>query len=198
MRAGRIPDDWFARHVDALDRTDGEIDTIAARIAQVRTWTFIANRPDWLRDPEHWQGVTRRVEDTLSDALHERLAQRFVDRRTSVLRRRLRENAIMEAEITANGDVMVEGQHVGQLNGFRFTSDPQAAGEEARTLNAAAQKALASEIEGRATRVHEGGGRSLRARQRRVDPVARRARRADLRRRAICWNRRCASSPTSS
>ena len=155
VRAGRIPDDWFARHIGALDRVDGEIDTLSARIAQVRTWTFIANRPDWLRDPEHWQGVTRRVEDTLSDALHERLALRFVDRRTSVLRRRLRENAIMEAEITSSGDVMVEGQHVGQLNGFRFTSDPQAAGEEARTLNAAAQKALASEIEGRATRVSE-------------------------------------------
>jgi ATP-dependent RNA helicase SUPV3L1/SUV3 len=155
VRAGRIPDDWFARHLDQLDKVDGEIDTLSARIAQVRTWTFIANRPDWLRDPEHWQGVTRRVEDTLSDALHERLAQRFVDRRTSVLRRRLRENAIMEAEITSSGDVMVEGQHVGQLNGFRFTSDPQAAGEEARTLNAAAQKALASEIEGRATRVSE-------------------------------------------
>ena len=155
VRAGHIPDDWFARHVELINRTDGEIDTIAARIAQVRTWTFIANRPDWLRDPEHWQGVTRRVEDTLSDALHERLAQRFVDRRTSVLRRRLRENAIMEAEITSGGDVVVEGQHVGQLNGFRFTSDPHAAGEEARTLNAAAQKALASEIEGRATRVHE-------------------------------------------
>ena len=155
VRAGRIPDDWFARHLDQLDKVDGEIDTLSARIAQVRTWTFIANRPDWLRDPEHWQGVTRRVEDTLSDALHQRLAQRFVDRRTSVLRRRLRENAIMEAEITSSGDVMVEGQHVGQLNGFRFTSDPLAAGEEAKTLNAAAQKALASEIEGRATRVSE-------------------------------------------
>ncbi len=155
VRAGRIPDDWFARHIDALDRVEGEIDTLSARIAQVRTWTYIANRPDWLRDPEHWQGVTRRVEDTLSDALHARLAQRFVDRRTSVLRRRLRENAIMDAEITTSGDVMVEGQHVGQLNGFRFTSDPQAAGEEARTLNAAAQKALASEIDGRATRVNE-------------------------------------------
>ena len=155
VRNGRIPDDWFARHVDALDRTEGEIATIANRIAQVRTWTYIANRPDWLRDPQHWQGVTRRVEDSLSDALHERLALRFVDRRTSLLRRRLRENATMEAEITTSGDVMVEGQHVGQLNGFRFTSDPQAAGEEARTLNAAAQKALASEIEGRATRVHE-------------------------------------------
>ena len=155
VRNGRIPDDWFARHLDALDRTEGEIAVVANRIAQVRTWTYIANRPDWLRDPQHWQGVTRRVEDSLSDALHERLAQRFVDRRTSLLRRRLRENALMEAEITSGGDVMVEGQHVGQLNGFRFTSDPQAAGEEARTLNAAAQKALASEIEGRATRVHE-------------------------------------------
>jgi ATP-dependent RNA helicase SUPV3L1/SUV3 len=155
VRAGHIPEDWFGRHVSALDRVDGDLDTLSARIAQVRTWTFIANRTDWLRDPEHWQGVTRRVEDILSDALHERLAQRFVDRRTSVLMRRLRENAMLEAEVTSSGDVMVEGQHVGHLNGFRFTLDPQAGGEAARTLNAAAQKALASEIEGRATRVHE-------------------------------------------
>jgi len=156
VRAGHIPEDWFGRHVSALDRVDGDLDTLSARIAQVRTWTFIANRTDWLRDPEHWQAVTRRVEDILSDALHERLAQRFVDRRTSVLMRRLRENAMLEAEVTSSGDVMVEGQHVGHLNGFRFTLDPQAGGgEAARTLNAAAQKALASEIEGRATRVHE-------------------------------------------
>ena len=155
VRAGRIPDEWFQRHLSMFDRTDGEIDTLSARIAQVRTFNFIANRADWLRDPEHWQGVTRQVEDSLSDALHERLAHRFVDRRTSVLMRRLRENAMLEAEITGSGDVMVEGQHVGHLHGFRFTPDPQAAGEAARTLNAAAQKALASEIEGRATRVHE-------------------------------------------
>jgi ATP-dependent RNA helicase SUPV3L1/SUV3 len=155
VRAGHIPDDWFARHIAALDRTDGDIDTLSARIAQVRTWTFIANRPDWMRDPEHWQGVARRVEDSLSDALHERLAQRFVDRRTSVLMRRLRENVMLEAEVTPGGDVLVEGQHVGQLNGFRFTPDPQAAGEAAKALNAAAMKALAGEIDGRATRVNE-------------------------------------------
>ncbi|MGH6817395.1 MAG: helicase-related protein [Methylovirgula sp.] len=155
VRAGHIPEDWFARHISELDRVDGDIDTLSARIAQVRTWTFIANRPDWLGDPEHWQGVTRQVEDTLSDALHERLAQRFVDRRTSVLMRRLRENAMLEAEITTSGDVLVEDQHVGHLSGFRFAPDPQADGEAAKTLNAAAQKALASEIEGRARRVHE-------------------------------------------
>ncbi|WP_026607685.1 helicase-related protein [Methylocapsa acidiphila] len=155
VRAGHIPNDWFARHIDALNRIDGDLDALSARIAQVRTWTFIANRSDWLRDPEHWQGVTRQVEDTLSDALHERLAQRFVDRRTSVLMRRLRENAMLEAEVTQSGDVIVEGQHVGQLNGFRFTADPHAAGEAAKALNAAAQKALVSEIEGRAARVNE-------------------------------------------
>ncbi len=155
VRAGKIPDDWFARQLATLDRTDGEIDTLSARIAQTRTFNYISNRPDWLRDPEHWQGVTRQVEDSLSDALHERLAHRFIDRRTSVLMRRLRENAMLEAEITGAGDVVVEGQHVGSLQGFRFTLDPQAAGEEARTLNAAAQKALASEVERRATRVNE-------------------------------------------
>ncbi|HEX4765708.1 MAG TPA: helicase-related protein [Lichenihabitans sp.] len=152
VRAGRVPDTWFSTQLAAADRTDGDIDTLSARISQVRTLTYIANRPDWLGDPEHWQGVTRQLEDRLSDALHERLAQRFVDRRTSVLMRRLRENAMLEAEITTGGDVMVEGQHVGQLHGFRFTPDPQAAGEAARTLNVAALKALAGEIEARAER----------------------------------------------
>ncbi len=154
-RRGYIPDDWFAGHVAAQDRIDGGLDTLSARIAEVRTWTFIANRPGWLRDPCHWQSIMRQVEDRLSDALHESLTQRFVDRRTSVLMRRLRENAMLEAEVTPSGDVLVEGQHVGQLTGFRFTPDPQAAGEAARTLNAAAQKALSSEIEGRARRLSE-------------------------------------------
>lgn len=150
--AGRIPNDWFARHVAMIDRTDGDIDALSQRIAQGRTWTFVANRPDWLLDPLHWQGETRRVEDRLSDALHERLASRFVDRRTSVLMRRLREKTMLEAEITSGGDVTVEGQHVGRLHGFQFVPDPQAEGHEAKTLRSAAEKALAGEIEARADR----------------------------------------------
>ncbi|HEV7325845.1 MAG TPA: helicase-related protein [Bosea sp. (in: a-proteobacteria)] len=153
MRHGRLDPDWYAGQLAALDRVDGEIDTLSARIAQVRTWTYVANRPDWLPDPEHWQGVARLVEDRLSDALHERLASRFVDRRTSVLMRRLRENAMLEAEVTATGDVLVEGQHVGLLQGFRFTADPKAGGPEAKALNAAALKALGGELEARASRV---------------------------------------------
>jgi ATP-dependent RNA helicase SUPV3L1/SUV3 len=161
MKDGAVPADWFSRHVNALDRTDGDIDTLSNRTAQVRTWTFVANRPDWLKDPEHWQGVARQVEDKLSDALHERLAQRFVDRRTSVLMRRLRENAMLEAEITASGDVTVEGQHVGHLHGFHFVPDPQADTAETKTLRNAASKALAGEIEARAERFSAAADSSL-------------------------------------
>ena len=96
MQKGRIPDAWYATQVDQADRIDGDIDTLSGRIAQIRTWTFVANRPDWLADPEHWQGMTREVENKLSDALHERLTERFVDRRTSVLMRRLRENTSID------------------------------------------------------------------------------------------------------
>ncbi|WP_201859480.1 helicase-related protein [Microvirga soli] len=155
MKDGAIPADWFARHLSAMDRTDGDIDTLSNRIAQVRTWSFVANRPDWLKDPEHWQDVARQVEDKLSDALHERLAQRFIDRRTSVLMRRLRENKMLEAEITTTGDVTVEGQHIGHLHGFHFVPDPQADTTEVKTLRNAAGKALAGEIEARADRFAE-------------------------------------------
>jgi len=155
MREGNIPTDWFARQIAHADRTDGDIDTLSNRIAHVRTWTFVANRPDWLADPEHWQGVTRAVEDKLSDALHERLAERFVDRRTSVLMRRLRENAMLETEIGKSGEVTVEGHVIGRLDGFSFAPDASVAGSDAKALNAAAQKALAGEIEARATKLSQ-------------------------------------------
>jgi ATP-dependent RNA helicase SUPV3L1/SUV3 len=154
-REGNIPTDWFARQIAHADRTDGDIDTLSNRIAHVRTWTYVANRPDWLPDPEHWQATTRAVEDKLSDALHERLAERFVDRRTSVLMRRLRENAMLETEIGKTGDVTVEGHVLGRLDGFMFAPDASAAGSEAKALNAAAQKVLAVEIEQRATRLSQ-------------------------------------------
>jgi ATP-dependent RNA helicase SUPV3L1/SUV3 len=153
MREGTIPTDWFARQVEQADRHDGDIDTLSNRIAHIRTWTFAANRPDWLVDPEHWQGVTRAVEDKLSDALHERLTERFVDRRTSVLMRRLRENATLETDISKSGEVVVEGHVIGRLDGFMFTPAASSAGSEAKALASAAQKALAGEIDARATRL---------------------------------------------
>jgi ATP-dependent RNA helicase SUPV3L1/SUV3 len=155
IRDGAIPTDWFAQQVAEADRTDGDIDTLSNRIAHIRTWTFAANRPDWLADPEHWQGVARAVEDKLSDALHERLTERFIDRRTSVLMRRLRENAQLEPEMSKTGEVVVEGHAIGRLDGFVFVPEASSGGSEAKALANAAQKALAGEIANRATRLAE-------------------------------------------
>ncbi len=155
QREGKIPTDWFARQIALADRTDGDIDTLSTRIAHIRTWTFAANRPDWLGDPEHWQGVTRGIEDRLSDALHERLTERFVDRRTSVLMRRLRENAMLEPQFNKSGEVVVEGHVIGRLDGFIFVPDASSGGSEAKALHNAAQKALAGEIAARAARLAE-------------------------------------------
>src|SRR5207302_10660662 len=153
MQKGRIPDAWIATQIDQANRTDGDIDTLSARIAQVRTWTFVANRPDWLADPEHWQGIAREVENKLSDALHERLTERFVDRRTSVLMRRLRENTVLNTEIGKTGEVIVEGHVIGRLDGFTFAPDAAEAGSDAKALQATAQKALAGEIDARAEKL---------------------------------------------
>ncbi len=153
MKEGRIPDSWFAAQVDQADRVDGDIDTLSGRIAQIRTWTFCANRPDWLADPGRWQETTREVENKLSDALHERLTERFVDRRTSVLMRRLRENVILSTEIGKTGEVIVEGHVIGRLDGFTFAPEAAAAGSDAKALQAAAQQVLAREIDARADKL---------------------------------------------
>ncbi|MGR6467580.1 helicase-related protein [Rhizobium sp. PAMB 3182] len=161
VRHGVVNETFMAEQVRRSDRTDGEIDTLSARIAQIRTWTYVSNRPGWLTDPTHWQEKTREIEDRLSDALHERLTKRFVDRRTSVLMKRLRENAMLEAEISVNGDVFVEGHHVGQLAGFRFSPVTGGNGPDQKAVEAAAQKALSLEYEARAARLYASGNSDL-------------------------------------
>lgn len=160
-RHGHVDETYMAEQVRRADTTEGDIDTLSHRIAQIRTWTFVSNRPGWLADQTHWQQKTREIEDRLSDALHERLTKRFVDRRTSVLMRRLRENTMPEAEIDATGTVLVEGHHVGELQGFRFTADQSAGGEDAKAVRTAAQKALAAEFEARAERFATSGNNDI-------------------------------------
>ncbi|HXW19503.1 MAG TPA: helicase-related protein, partial [Roseiarcus sp.] len=161
VRKGNISEDWFWGQLSNADRADGDLDALSARIDQVRSCAYMANRSDWLADPGHWQVMARQVEDRLSDALHEQLAQRFVDRRTSVLMRRHRENAMLNAEVTQAGDLLVEGQKLGRIQGFRFTPDPEAGGDAARVATLAIAGALAREADARAARLSEAVDASL-------------------------------------
>ncbi|MGE0855608.1 MAG: helicase-related protein [Hyphomicrobiaceae bacterium] len=151
----RIPEDWFAKQVAFSDRTDGDIDTLANRIAHIRTWTFVANRADWLKDPVHWQERTRAIEDALSDALHECLTQRFVDRKTSALMKGMRDKEELNAEIRDDGSIEVENHFVGRLQGFRFWPDTNASTEgiHGKAARHAAAQVLSRELGMRARRV---------------------------------------------
>jgi len=142
----RVAEDWIAKQYAHLDRTEGEIDTLAARLASVRTLAYVANRPDWLADPAEWQGKTRGLEDRLSDTLHEKLMARFVDRRTSALMRGLRVRDDLLAGVAADGAVTVEGHYVGKLAGVSFESVQGATVLEEKALRAAARQALGPEI----------------------------------------------------
>ena len=151
---GCIPSDWLAGQIRRLDRTDGDIDALSKRLAFIRTWTYAANRSGWVEEPEHWRAETRAVEDRLSDALHERLTQRFVDRRTSHLMRRLKQKERLVAEVNDKGEVTAEGHFLGRLDGFRFTVDESASGDELKTLKSASLEALQTEFSRRADKLY--------------------------------------------
>ncbi|MBA3837843.1 MAG: helicase [Zymomonas sp.] len=145
-KAGHIPHEWFAGELARLDTMTGDVETIAGRIAAVRSWAYIAHRADWMAEPPHWAERTRAVEERLSDALHASLRQRFVDTRTTMLMRQIgADAAALPVAIAADGAVMVDDHALGRLEGFRFIVAPDARAADKRLLLAAAEKRLGAE-----------------------------------------------------
>ena len=147
---GYISEDWFSRQLQHCDNIEGDLDTLSNRISHVRTWTFIANRGSWLKAPIYWQRRAQEIEEKLSDALHERLTRRFIDRRTSVLMRRLAQKEELMSSVEEDGAIHVEGEYVGRIKGFNFIPDGVNDAQEQKTLKAAAVQAVAAEILARA------------------------------------------------
>ncbi len=154
VREGSLPVDWIAGQLNAIDNKDGDIDTLMARLAGVRVWAYVTARADWVRDAAQFQAEARRVEDRLSDALHEKLTARFVDRRSAHLLRRLEgQGEALLSAVTRDGDVVVEGHRVGHVLGFGFQPDPETSGADRRLVLRAARRALTSEMPRRVARL---------------------------------------------
>ncbi len=154
---GHIPHEWFAAEVTRLENVAGDIEVLADRLAGIRSWAYIAQRSDWLADPAKWAERTRAVEARLSDALHERLTQRFVDRRTAVLVRDIgaRGADALPVTVAADGEVSVGPEPIGHLAGFEFRVDPSARLADKRLLLAAAERRLGEELDRRAAKLCE-------------------------------------------
>jgi ATP-dependent RNA helicase SUPV3L1/SUV3 len=148
---GHIPAHVIAEELARLDSVQGDIPTLAARIASARTWAYAAQRADWLDEPAHWAAKTLALEEKLSDALHAKLTERFVDRRTTLLMRGMAaDNSLLDVVVAADGTVSVEDEMIGRLDGFRFTPDPAARRENRKRLLAAAEARLPQELARRA------------------------------------------------
>jgi ATP-dependent RNA helicase SUPV3L1/SUV3 len=138
----RLSDAGLERRLDDLSGTGGGIAKLQQQLANIRTWTYAAHRPDWLENPAKWQDRTREIEDTLSDALHTALTARFVDRRTTALLASLRKEDALVTDLTPDGDVTVEGHLVGRLKGLTFEPVLDARTLEGKAVRGAALAAI--------------------------------------------------------
>ncbi|WP_305097559.1 helicase-related protein [Croceibacterium aestuarii] len=141
LRHGHLGEDYVAARIAELDNTQGDIDALQGRIAAVRSWAYICQRPDWVRSRDEMAARARGAEARLSDALHQRLTERFVNRRTAVLMKTMGKDAeLLRVALEDDGKVVVEGHAIGHLEGFRFVVDAMATSEEQRLLLAAAER----------------------------------------------------------
>lgn len=139
--------DWVSQNMKRLDRTDGDIDTLLMRIAHIRTWTYVTHIHHWLHQAEEWQDKARKIEDKLSDALHDRLTQRFVDRRSHHLLRQAKNDGNVPYALEPDGTVLVAGRAIGILKGWFFMLDESVSAQDRPALTKAAQNLLYSQVE---------------------------------------------------
>ena len=151
---GLIPSNWLHKQISRIDRTDGDIDALSRRLAFIRTWTYVSECKNWVDEENYWRERTREVEDHLSDALHESLTKRFVDRRTSILLKKLKGKETILAKVSEFGEVTIDGEVIGSLDGFRFKQDKSSSSEESKALRQAAVVALEPHITLRAEKLY--------------------------------------------
>ena len=142
LRHGHLGADYIARAISDLNNPAGDIDTLQMRIAAIRSWAYVAQRPDWVLEKEEMAARARAAEARLSDALHARLTERFVNRRTTVLMKKLGPDAALLPVSLSGDEVQVDGETIGRLSGFRFMIDPQVRLADRKLLLAAAERHL--------------------------------------------------------
>ncbi len=158
LHDGYIGADYVAAQIAQLDRMQGDIDTLQGRIAAIRSWTYICQRPDWVLARDEMAARARAVEARLSDALHARLTERFVNRRTAILMKNMAQNpALLPVELADDGTLSVEGEPIGTVRGFSFAVDPKASHVDRKMLLAAGEKALPKILSQRARELASAG-----------------------------------------
>lgn len=158
---GTIPENWFAQKIQKLNDIKGTVDTLAHRLAFIRSWVYITQKSHWVENASYWQKMTHMLEEKLSDALHDALCRRFVDKRISLLIRGLKHKKRLSVYIEKNNEIKVENHYIGRLDGFCFIADSKASAHEIKTLRATALVALDTHYNARAYALHNAPDSAL-------------------------------------
>jgi len=123
IRKKRIPNEYMKTQLNGLEKNHGNIDVLANRISNVRTWSYVANKKDWVENADYWIQLTKSIEDNLSDRLHEELTKSFIDKKISILARGLKQDMLLETAVDEDNRVLIDKQYVGKLKGLKFIID---------------------------------------------------------------------------
>jgi ATP-dependent RNA helicase SUPV3L1/SUV3 len=154
-KSARVTNDYMKIQLKNLDKYEGNIDTLTNRISNVRTWSYVANKKNWVNNPDYWIERTKYIEDKLSDKLHEELTKSFVDKRISVLSRSLKQGVALATEINKENEVIIDGQYIGRLKGLKLELDLKSGSlkTDVKSLKKAARQAISPELMKRAGKI---------------------------------------------
>ena len=158
-KKGRITDEYMRLQLIKLDKLEGNVDSLSNRIANVRTWSYVSNKINWVENQDYWVEKTKHLEDRLSDRLHEELTKTFIDKRASVLARGLKQDMEFKTEILDNNDVIIDEQFIGKINGLKLELDLKKGALETdiKALKKAARQIMGPELEKRIQTIIDSG-----------------------------------------
>ena len=158
-KKGLISEDYLRLQLMKLDKLDGNVDSLSNRIANVRTWSYVSNKNNWIENQSYWIEKTKHLEDRLSDRLHEELTKTFIDKRASVLARGLKQDMEFKTEILQNNDVKIDDQFIGKIKGLKLELDLKKGALETdiKSLKKAARQTIGPELEKRVQSIIDTG-----------------------------------------
>ena len=156
---GKITDNFMHLQLIKLNKLEGNVDSLANRIANVRTWSYVSNKNNWVENQNYWIEKTKHLEDRLSDRLHEELTKTFIDKRASVLARGLKQDMEFDTKILENNDVMIDDQFIGKIDGLKLELDLKKGALETdiKSLKKAARKTIGPQLEKRIQMITDSG-----------------------------------------
>ena len=144
----RISNDYMKEQLKGLDKKHGNIDVLSNRISNVRTWSYVSNKKNWVENSDYWIKLTKDIEDILSEKLHQELTKSFIDKKISILSRGLKQDIVLDTEVRENNKVLINGQHIGELKGLKFNIEltSKTLDTDIKSIKKAARKGIAKEL----------------------------------------------------